>query len=456
MTTRLANQLFAVGMLVALLLAGYFAFHPKLPFTGSYRVEALVRSSNQLRHGSPVRIAGVDVGKVADIKEGPAGTTAVVLELDGDARPIHTDATIHIRPRVFLEGGFYVEMTAGSPTAPELEDEGTLPLSQTSTPVQFSQLLSVFEQPVIESFQSGVGALAEGLSGGGAEGLRDAAPNLAPAFRDTAIVAEAAQGTERHDVSRLIAGAGRVTAALAADDHALASMVTSFRATADALAADDSALADSIVELEGLMRQAPSALRALDGALPIARRVSREILPAVRVAPRALTETGDVLDEIGSLVEPAVRDRTVAGLRTTFVDLPQLVVNMAALFPTIKPLSDCLRSHIVPTLNTVVDDGALSTGRPIWQDFTNSLVGLTSASQNFDANGYATRYLFGLGRESFSTDAIAGVGPLFGASSGPLQARPIRPADGEPPRIEREARCADQPFPDFTAEAGPG
>ena len=456
MSRRRSNQLIAVGMLFGLVLISYFAFHPRLPFSHGYRVEAIVQSSNQLRHGSPVRIAGVDVGKVADIRPGPGHTTTLVLELDDHARPIHRDATLWIRPRVFLEGGFYVELRAGTPAAPELADGGTLPLSQSATPVQFSQLLSVFEQPVVDSLQGGVDAMAHGLTGGGAQGLREAAPHLAPALRDTAIVADAAQGTEPHDVSRLIAGASRVTAALAADDRALGGLVAGFRATADALAADDSALAESVVELEGLMRQAPSGLRALDGALPVAKRVLRASVPAIRVAPGALRETGEVLDEVGSLVEPATRDRTIAGLRTTFVDLPQLVVSMSALFPTVKPLSDCLHSHIIPTFNAVLDDGSLSTGRPIWQDFTNSLVGLSSATQNFDANGYATRYLFGLGTETFSTDALPGIGQLVGGSDGPLQTRPVPPPGNDPPPINREAACSEQPAPTFDAETGPG
>lgn len=456
MRTRRTNQLVAVAMLVGLVLAGYFAFHPRLPFSQRYEVKAIVATANQLRGGSPVRIAGVDVGKVTGVGRGPGNTATVTLAIDDRARPLHRDATLRIRPRLFLEGGFYVELSPGTPSSPELGSGDTLPLPQSTGPVQFHQLLSVFVQPVRRSLRGGLEAFAQGLSGGGAAGLRAVAPNLAPALRDVAIVADAAQGTQPHDVSRLIAGADRVTAALARDRGSLADLVTNLRITADALSADDRALGDTIAQADGLLRAAPAGLRALDGALPVVERVARAAGPAVAVAPRALRDTGRVLDELGGLVAPGARERTVSGLRTTFLDLPTLVVRMGSLFPTVKPLADCLRTHIIPIFNAQVPDGTLSTGRPVWQDFAHSLVGLSSASQDFDANGYAIRYEFGTGPSTFSTQALPGLGALTGNASGPLQSRPIRPADGKPPPIRRDADCTSQPLPTLDSPAGSG
>ena len=73
---------------------------------------------------------------------GPGHTTAVKMEIDGSGRPVKSDATLKIRPRLFLEGGFYVDLKPGSPSAPELKDGGTIPLPQTAVPVQFNQVLN--------------------------------------------------------------------------------------------------------------------------------------------------------------------------------------------------------------------------------------------------------------------------------------------------------------------------
>jgi phospholipid/cholesterol/gamma-HCH transport system substrate-binding protein len=452
MSRRRTNQLIGLGMALAVLLAVYLSFHPSLPGVHGYRITALMRTANQLRNNSPVRIAGVDVGRVSGIDKGPGNLTAVTLDIQDRGLPLHRDATIRVRPRLFLEGGYYVDLSPGTPTAPQLASGGTLGPAQTTAPVQLDQLLSTFDAPVRAQLRDSLKTTAQGLSGGGAKGLRDVAPELEPMLRDLAWVSRASQGTAPHDVSRLIAGASRFTGGLAADPTSLADEVTNLRITADALSADDHALGDTLSQLDSLVRAAPSGLRALDDALPILTRVAVEARPAIAIAPAALRENANVVAQLGSLVAPGVRERTVSGLRTTFVDLPTLVVNMSSLFPKTKPLSDCLRTHITPILTAVVPDGALSTGRPDWQDFAHSLVGLSSAFQDFDGNGYAVRYEFGGGPEGFSTQALPGIGSLSGTTASPLQSRPAPPATGQPP-IRADVPCTTQPVPSLDTQA---
>ncbi len=74
-----------------------------------------------------MRIAGVTVGKVTGVEKGPDGLTQVEMELKDTALPLHKDARVRIRPRLFLEGGFFVELSPGSPSAPVLADGSVLP-----------------------------------------------------------------------------------------------------------------------------------------------------------------------------------------------------------------------------------------------------------------------------------------------------------------------------------------
>jgi phospholipid/cholesterol/gamma-HCH transport system substrate-binding protein len=134
-----------VGLLVILgtLFAFYLAASKHVPFIGGgHEVTLEFRSANQIAPNSPVRIAGVNVGKVKSIDQGPADTAAVTVSLDDDALPLHTDATARIRPRTFLEGAFFVDIQPGSPSAPDLPDGGTIPVGQTSDPVQLDQILT--------------------------------------------------------------------------------------------------------------------------------------------------------------------------------------------------------------------------------------------------------------------------------------------------------------------------
>src|SRR5262245_45081618 len=61
---------FRVGIvaIVVIVIASYFGFAKHIPFTHAYRVHAVFESSNNLRPGSPVRIAGVNVGKVTGVE----------------------------------------------------------------------------------------------------------------------------------------------------------------------------------------------------------------------------------------------------------------------------------------------------------------------------------------------------------------------------------------------------
>src|SRR3954449_11920748 len=133
--------LFAVLVVVT-----YFGFTKHVPFTHGFRLQAVFESSNNLRPGSPVRIAGVNVGKVKKVERAGSSDAAVVtMEIDKKGLPIHKDATLKIRPRIFLEGNFFVDLKPGTPGAPTLGDGDTLPIAQASTPVQLDQVLTALQ-----------------------------------------------------------------------------------------------------------------------------------------------------------------------------------------------------------------------------------------------------------------------------------------------------------------------
>ena len=94
--------------------ASYFGFTKHVPFTHGFRVKAVFQSANSIRTNSPVRIAGVE-RRQGHEDRAPAGTDAAVvtMEIDDKGLPIHKDATAKIRPRIFLEGNFFVDLQPG-------------------------------------------------------------------------------------------------------------------------------------------------------------------------------------------------------------------------------------------------------------------------------------------------------------------------------------------------------
>jgi phospholipid/cholesterol/gamma-HCH transport system substrate-binding protein len=445
----------AAAMAIGLVLLTFFTFNPKVPFTSGYRVDAVFSSSSGLRKGSPVRIAGVDAGKVVGLSDGPGDTTRVTMEIEEGGRPVHRDATAKIRPRVFLEGGFLIELKPGSPSAPEVPDDGTIPLPQTAVPVQFHNLLSTFDAPARDSFRTMLDGFARGLDGGGAQGLKTLAPELRPLLRDTAWVAQAMRGREGDDLSATVASMSRITRALDRDPGRLGDMVGNLATTAQAFHARDRELAATISEASGTVGSAPRAMRSVDATLPVVERSVRQLTPAMEVAPRAFRRATATIRELGGLVAPSRRTKTLAALETSLRDLPIAVQRLTELFPAVKPLTDCLSSHVVPTFSAVVPDGDHTTGDPVWQDFAHYLVGLSSASQGFDGNGYHQRYQFGIDGSTVSTERLPGVGSLVGRAPSNLRSRPVPRPDRKPPPQQPDVDCRTQPVPKLATPDGP-
>ena len=81
-----------------------------------FEVDAVFHSANSIRPGSPVRIAGVNVGKVQRRRARQEGTEAArrdACRSTSAACRSTRDATAKIRPRIFLEGNFFVDLKPG-------------------------------------------------------------------------------------------------------------------------------------------------------------------------------------------------------------------------------------------------------------------------------------------------------------------------------------------------------
>ena len=144
---RLPN--WAIGLILVVITGALslYAFTKSLPWADKYSTQAVFTNAGNVTSAAPVRIAGVNVGKVtavehlapdeaaqtaqagdtaepADSGAPPSTATVVTMELDESALPLHTDATMKLRPRLFLEGNLFVDLKPGSLNAP-VADDGT-------------------------------------------------------------------------------------------------------------------------------------------------------------------------------------------------------------------------------------------------------------------------------------------------------------------------------------------
>jgi phospholipid/cholesterol/gamma-HCH transport system substrate-binding protein len=445
----------------------YYAFNQGLPFVHRYTVSALVSNSVNVRPDSPVRIAGIDVGAVNGVS--PAGRASkIAFTVNDNGRPIHTDATLRVRDRLFLEGGYYLELDPGSPSAPIAPDGFTIPESQTSTPVQFYNVLSTFDAAARQSLANTLNTVDEGFSGppgrplaeSGAGALKGAIPQLTPVLKDVAWVTRALHGTHAGDVETLLSSGSSVTSTLAGSSGQLTDLVRGLNSVSSALASTDGALARSISGLDGTLVVAPPALSAIDHALPPVATLARALDPSLRQAPPIVDRLTSTVRQLAAIVAPVQRSRLLSTLKATFEQFPTILTQLATAFPITKALTDCLRTHVVPIFKQEVPDGSLSSGRPAWQDFAHFLPGVAGASGGFDANGPYTRVLAGAGTNSLTGGTLGSI-PLLGqivgsappGGSSLLGARPAWVGDMTSQDFRPDVQCETQRLPSLASPA---
>jgi phospholipid/cholesterol/gamma-HCH transport system substrate-binding protein len=453
-------SVFGAGLMAVTVafVALYLAFGGPNPYADKFGLKAIVESGSELHSRTPVRIAGVDVGKVKKVERGPGALATVTMELERRALPLHRDAQVKIRPRIFLEGNFFIDLSPGSPSAPLMKSGGTIPLSQTATPVQLDQVLTSLRQSNRQDLLDTVGGLGDALDRGGAEALNESLPHWGPAFARGAQAMEALRGQRRDDLSGVIAESQTVVSALSDRRSDLADAVTGLARTAGALAARRDRLAESITQFDGLVREARPAFDSLNGLFPTARAFVAEARPGIREAPSTLRAANPLLAQLQGLLAPAELPRLIGSGTPAIRALARLQPGLRDLLALVTPVTECARRNVVPTLTSVIDDPPLTDGRPrlpVYRELLNGLVGLASASQNFDGNGPNLRYHSGFGDESFGTGTIPSVGEaLVGVTSEPLLgSRPLY--TGRIPPYREDVPCRTQDRPDLRAETGP-
>ena len=436
------------GLIAMLVLAalGYLAFTKEVPFRSHYEVKAAFQSANNLRTGSPVRIAGVEVGKVTGVERGGEGAI-VTMRIAGEGRPVHADATAKIRPRIFLEGNFFVDLTAGSPSAPELGDGETIPVQQTSTPVQLDEVLTALQSDTREDLRTLLDEYGRGL--GGARGFNRSIRYWEPAYRDTAIVSQAMLGETGRDLSGFVEHAGGTAEALGRNREALRSLVTDFHTTAAAFAREDGDLRAALDELPRTLRAAQPALGELNEAFPPLRALAAELRPGVRSSSPALDAAIPFVRELRGLVSQAELRGLSADLRPTVPALAALVERSMPLHREVRRAASCQNRVILPWLGDTVSDEHFPAEGKVFEELPKPLPGLAGESRSGDANGQWFRVLAAGGKNlvtpapgTFATTPE----PLLGANPPKPKARPP---------LNAAAPCEDQEPPDLRTKAAP-
>lgn len=467
------------GLIVILVVAlvTYFGFTKHIPFKHGYQLKAQFATALNIHPKSPVRIAGVDVGKVTGVRrEGRAGL--VSMEIESRGLPIHSDATLKIRPRIFLEGNWFVELQPGSPSAKTVSSGYTVPVTQTSDPVQLDQVLDALNTDTRANLQTFLIEYGKALTqkpnavedaeqlpevrGVNAAQALNKTYQLAPsALRGGAIVNQATTGTEQHDLSKLVASVGRVTAALNVHDQQLGELIENFNTFLGAFAAQAGSVKAAVAALPGALRNVNRGLGELRASFGPTRTFAHDILPGIRSTPSTVTAALPWIEQVKASLAPAELGGVAKGLKEATPSLAVIENEQTPLFKQSELFNKCLTKVLLPAGNTKLQDGSSTSGVESYKEFWYSLVGLSGIGQDFDGNGPFARFFVGNSGTTLKSQPTGILGTKLRGNQlvarSPLQPEGTRPAyPGEEPPYKPLIPCYTQPLPNFNGPLSQG
>jgi phospholipid/cholesterol/gamma-HCH transport system substrate-binding protein len=468
---------FGLVVLVITAIVVYFGFTKHIPFTHGFRLKAVFPSALNISPKSPVRVAGVPVGVVDSVKR--EGSTGVVtMDISKGGLPIHSDATLKIRPRIFLEGNWFVELQPGTPAAPTLSSGATIPITQTSDPVQLDQVLDALNTDTRANLQTFLieygdaltrkptpaqdaaqNQAVRGLNAG--QALKQAYLDGPPALKGSAIVNQALTGAEQHDLSHLIAGINRFSAALNVHEQQLGELISNFNTFLGAFASQSTSLRTAVAELPGTLENASHAFTNFNAAAPAIRAFSLDLVPGVRQLPSTIAASFPWIAQVKASLAPSELGGVASGLREAAPTIAGLIAAQSGFFKQGDALTKCFTDVIFPSGNVKLQDGSSTSGVEAYREFWYSMVGLAGIGQSFDGNGPTTRFMVNTGSQTLRSAPVSTVGAagsglrlLAHTSQPPLGTRPAFPAS-EPP-YKPLVPCYTQKLQEFNGPLSQG
>jgi ABC-type transporter Mla subunit MlaD len=461
---RLSNTQIGLIAIVLTFLGFYLAFTKTIPFAGhGYQLKAIFQDAQNVRAKSPVRISGVDIGEVSDVQHltdanGNGEDAAVVtMDLKDNALPIRQDATLQLRPRLFLEGNLFIDLHPGSPSAPELHSGSVVPENQTSNSVQLDQVLTDLQAPVREDLQLFLKEFGGALDRyGGAKGFQESFKTSPAAYEYTSQVNQALLGTQPGDLAGFISNLDVVARELDANKTHLQGLISNLNTVSGDFAAHQASLRDAIVELPRALAVGRPALLHLNQDFPALRAFAREALPGVKSANQALDYANPWIGQVRQLISQSELRGLVDDLRPTVPDLAALSNDSLPFLEQTRALSSCFNNVIIPWSNTPIPNtDSDPPAAKVYQETAYGLSGVAGESRSGDANGQEFRVLGGGGTNTiapFSSPDISG--QLTGVSPFAFQgSQPAKQSSAKTP-FRPDVPCETQDPPDLHSDVG--
>src|SRR5918992_5054921 len=275
-----------LGMIaIAAGVGGYILSHQRLrfPLVEEKPFTLWVEMSNAQGvipgQGQTVRVAGMKVGDVGQVKL-EEGRAIVRMDLESKYDElVRADATVLLRPRTGLKDMF-LALDPGTRAAPVLEEDGRIGVANSAPDVNPDEVLSALDSDTGAYLKLLITGAGKGLANR-SDDLRQVFRRLGPLHRDLdRLNSEVVE--RRRNLARLVHNYGSTVSRLGREDEDLTALVSGASRVFSRLSQEDAQISEAVSRLPGALREAESTLRKVDTLGQEAGPTFEALRPAVR------------------------------------------------------------------------------------------------------------------------------------------------------------------------------
>ena len=201
-----------------------------------YELKADFVDADGISNAADIRISGVYVGQVTEIRSISGGLAEITFRLDPEHSPMHQGTKANLRLQTLL-GTKFIELVPGPANSGTLDKNSVIPSNKTTSPVDFDQFLSSFNKPT----RDGISTLIKEL-GAATDGRGEDINGLLTDLNQLSVqsVPDLQTFADRSDhINNILITAADVTQNLADNRQHLANVFTNFNQVLSTISAND-------------------------------------------------------------------------------------------------------------------------------------------------------------------------------------------------------------------------
>lgn len=421
--TKRAKGIALIVVLAAILVALGFKNQIVLFFRSGDTIHAIFARNYDILPGrTKVKMAGLQVGVVSGFSQQANGTADVAMKLDhGVESKLGSNPQARVEPLTVLGGEYAVELVPSGGG----RFSGTIPVTNTHTPVELDQILDALPTSARTGLQNTVKEAGQAFSLRTQRSLNALAQESTSVMKPSGELITAVRGNQPStDIPNLVANLQRMSAAFDSQQAALSRSFVNLDTTTRILAAESPALQQTIANLPGALSATNQGTRLLQTTLTRLGITSTALLPtAQRVMPLF-----NVLEPTLQVALPVARQLPdlLRNAQPLVANLVPIAGNADAVVNDFKgPVLSRIQNPILTMLGSTYrgtgafadTGGGVQANNKFYQEIGYMVTNLDRASMTHDQQGALLNFQAGVSAGSLAPlnleDALAAMLPAL-------------------------------------------